>query len=109
MKQNHHNYLPDQYKSTEELKINHNYLGEQFSDSEEILNDIKNLVRMGDFTLGHAVDELENEFKTISDTNYAIGVGSGTDAIFLSLICFQQKPAVLIKINPKPFICKFLR
>ncbi len=43
------------------------------------------MVKRGDFTLGQAVDELEDEFKKIAQTKYAIGVGSGTDAIFLSL------------------------
>jgi dTDP-3-amino-2,3,6-trideoxy-4-keto-D-glucose/dTDP-3-amino-3,4,6-trideoxy-alpha-D-glucose/dTDP-2,6-dideoxy-D-kanosamine transaminase len=85
MKNLQHNFLPEQYKSTNQLPINHNYLPEQFKEPDNILSEIKSLVEMGDFTLGHAVDELENEFKTISDTNYAIGVGSGTDAIFLSL------------------------
>ena len=85
MKQNHHNYLPDQYKSTDDLKINHNYLKEQFSDSEEIFNEIKTLVRTGDFTLGKVVDEFEIEFSKVTKTKFCVGVGSGTDAIFLSL------------------------
>ena len=85
MKQNHHNYLPDQYKSTDDLKINHNYLKEQFSDSDEIFNEIKTLVRTGDFTLGKVVDEFEIEFSKVTKTKFCVGVGSGTDAIFLSL------------------------
>ena len=67
------------------MPINHNYLRQQFENSEEIFEDIKELVLNGDFTLGDAVDELEEEFKKITGSNYAIGVGSGTDAIFLSL------------------------
>ena len=66
-------------------QINHNYLREQFSDSEEIFNEIKTLVRTGDFTLGKVVDEFETEFSKFTKTKFCVGVGSATDAIFLSL------------------------
>ena len=79
------NYLPKQYQADHKLPINHNYLPQQFSDSGAIIDEIKELVKRGDFTLGQAVDELEDEFKKLTKTKYAIGVGSGTDAIFLSL------------------------
>ena len=80
-----YNYLPKQYQANNQLPINHNYLPQQFSDSEVIIDEIKELVKRGDFTLGQAVDDLEDEFKKITQTKFAIGVGSGTDAIFLSL------------------------
>ena len=79
------NFLPEQYARTGQLPINHNYLFQQFSDYEIILEKIKQVVLKGDFTLGDIVDEFENRFKTITNTQYAIGVGSGTDALFLSL------------------------
>ena len=85
MKDMDHNYLPEQYEVTNELPINHNYLQQQFKNSEEIFEDIRKLVHSGEFTLGNAVNELEDEFKKITSSKYAIGVGSGTDAIFLSL------------------------
>ena len=37
------------------------------------------------FTLGSEVDLLEKEYAHISGTKHAVSVGSGTDAIFLSL------------------------
>jgi len=80
-----HNYLPEQHLNTSQLSINHNYLQQQFSDPEAIFDEIRELVIRGDFTLGQAVDDLEEEFKIITQTRHAIGVGSGTDAIFLSL------------------------
>ena len=80
-----HNYLPKQYQTNNQLPINHNYLPQQFSDSGAIIDEIKELVKRGDFTLGQAVDDFEDEFKKITQTKFAIGVGSGTDAIFLSL------------------------
>lgn len=79
------NFLPEQYAKTGQSPINHNYLTQQFSDHEQIFAEIKNLVKRGDYTLGSAVDLLEFEFKQIVKTNHAIGVGSGTDALFLSM------------------------
>lgn len=79
------NYLPAQYESTGRLEINHNYLREQFADYETILEKIAVIVRNGDFTLGREVDRLEEEFAPLAGTKHAIAVGSGTDALMLSL------------------------
>ena len=79
------NFLPGQYLQTQQLMINHNYLSEQFSDHDVIFEKLKKVVISGDYTLGKAVDELEDEFKNIVGTRHAIGVGSGTDALFLGL------------------------
>ena len=38
-----------------------------------------------DFTLGKAVDEVEELIAKEANTKHAIGVGSGTDALFLSM------------------------
>ena len=79
------NFLPLQYDRDAELTINHNYLKEQFSDLEEIWSKVREVVLKGDYTLGSDVDKLEEEFAFFSGAKYAIGVGSGTDALFLSL------------------------
>jgi len=79
------NFLPAQYESTGKLEINHNYLQQQFADCDDILAKVKEVVASGEFTLGRAVDRLEDEFAVIVGTRHAIGVGSGTDALFLSL------------------------
>jgi dTDP-3-amino-2,3,6-trideoxy-4-keto-D-glucose/dTDP-3-amino-3,4,6-trideoxy-alpha-D-glucose/dTDP-2,6-dideoxy-D-kanosamine transaminase len=79
------NFLPEQYDRTNALPINHNYLAQQFADRDEILAKIGEVVARGDFTLGRAVDEFEAEYAAIAGTRHAVGVGSGTDALFLSL------------------------
>lgn len=79
------NFLPEQYKQNNKLGINHNYLNQQFSDHEIIWSKMRKVVTRGDFTLGSEVDLLEKEYANISGTKHAVGVGSGTDAIFLSL------------------------
>ena len=80
------NFLPKQYENTNKIQINHNYLKKQFKDNKKIFNDIKKVVEDGDFTLGKTVDEFEEKFSEVQGVKYSIGVGSGTDAIFLSLI-----------------------
>ena len=79
------NFYPDQYKKDKGFKINHNYLTEQFSDVDIILQKIRYVVTNNDFTLGECVDDVEKLIAELAGTEYAIGVGSGTDAIFLSL------------------------
>lgn len=79
------NFLPNRYEVTDQHAINHNYLPQQFADHEEILEKIARVVVAGDFTLGREVDQLEDEFAVIAGTKHAIGVGSGTDALLLSL------------------------
>ena len=79
------NFLIQQYQDTGRLSINHNYLYDQFADSDAIFDEIRELVVRGDFTLGEAVRDFEAQFAEVSGTKHAIGVGSGTDALFLSL------------------------
>ena len=67
------------------MRIRHNYLSEQFNNSKEIFKSINKIVKFTDFTLGRYVDFFEREFCKYQKVKYAVGVGSGTDAIFLSL------------------------
>ncbi|MBR9884466.1 MAG: DegT/DnrJ/EryC1/StrS family aminotransferase [Oceanospirillales bacterium] len=79
------NFYPDQYARTGAYPINHNYLPQQFADYEVMLAKVAEVVRQGDFTLGAAVDRFEQDFARRNGGRFAIGVGSGTDALFLSL------------------------
>ena len=79
------NFLPEQYRPNNKLEINHNYLNQQLSDHEIIWSKMRKVIERGDFTLGSEVDLLEKEYAHISGTKHAVSVGSGTDAIFLSL------------------------
>lgn len=79
------NFLPRQYQVTGKLPINHNYLQLQFADCDAILKKIREVVVSGEFTLGIEVDRFEDEFANIAGVKHVIGVGSGTDALFLSL------------------------
>ncbi len=78
-------FLIKQYLSDKKMKIKHNYLSEQFQNSKKIFKLIDNTVKFNDFTLGRYVELFEKQFCKYQKVKYAIGVGSGTDAIFLSL------------------------
>lgn len=79
------NYLAKQYKITKNLKINHSYLTEQFSDYKKIFNEISKVVKNGDYTLGKQVALFEKNISKRLKAKYAIAVGNGTDALYLSL------------------------
>ena len=65
--------------------VGYSYLPRQFKDCDPILEDIKKLVISGDLTLGKDVEKFEASFAELIGSKYAIGVNSGTDALFLSL------------------------
>ena len=71
--------------SAKPVKVEYSYLGRQFHDVDAILEDIRALVKTGDFTLGAPVREFEQRFGAVIGAKFAVGVGSGTDALFLSL------------------------
>lgn len=68
-----------------QMRVPFSYLDRQFAGVDEYLADVKALVRSGDFTLGRAVGEFEERFASMCGLPYAVGVGSGTDALILSL------------------------
>ena len=79
------NFLLNQYLADKKMSIKHNYLSEQFENSKKIFNLIENTVKFNDFTLGRYLEKFETKFCKNQKAKYSIGVGSGTDAIFLSL------------------------
>ncbi len=85
------------------MEIGYSYLSEQFSNPDPILEDIKKLVFSGDFTLGKPMRDFELKFAQICQTKYAIGVGSGTDAIRLSLIALGIKEGDEVITTPNTF------
>ena len=67
------------------MQVPFSYLDRQFKDIDPYLEDIRELVKSGKFTLGSAVDEFEKKFAALMNAPYAVGVGTGTDAIAMSL------------------------
>ncbi len=68
-----------------DFKVRYSYLPEQFADPEPILDELRRFLPTGDFTLGKPVGEFEEQFAKVIGSKHAIGVGSGTDALKLSL------------------------
>ena len=103
MKKYKGNFYPDQYQTDSLMEINHNYLNQQFEDFEPILNEVSKVIKAGDFTLGSAVDNFECDFAKVAGTTNAIGLGSGTDALFLSLKALGVKDGDEVITTPFTF------
>lgn len=79
------NFYPIQYSRDNKLNIKHNYLSSQFANYKKILKDIELVIKNNDFTLGKKVDEFEKKIATLLNAKYVVSLGSGTDALMLSL------------------------
>lgn len=86
------------------MKINYSYLDQQFADIDPYMDDIRALVKSGDFTLGKALSEFEEKFADLLGLPYAIGVGSGTDALVLSLKILGIGPGDEVITTPNTFV-----
>lgn len=67
------------------MKVDYSYLQNQFAEIDPILDRIRTVVSRGDFTLGRELEMFEEAFADAIGVEHAIGVNSGTDAIFLPL------------------------
>jgi len=75
------------------MKIPFIDLGSQYSEiSKEAKRLEKALMKRCDFILGHDVKEFESNFAKYIGAKFAIGVNSGTDALFLSLLSLGIGP-----------------
>lgn len=86
------------------MRVPFSYLDRQFHNYGEYLKDIEALVKTGDFTLGKTVGEFESRMAVLCKAPYAIGVGSGTDAIALSLLALGIGPGDEVITTPMTFI-----
>jgi len=96
------NFLPAQYKKNNS-KINHNYLSSQFSDYKKILYKISKVVKRNDFTLGQEVNQFERNIGKLIGAIHVLAVGSGTDAILLSLKCLGVEKGDEVITTPFTF------
>lgn len=67
------------------MHIRYSPLAQQYADPEPIFDELRELVRTGDFTLGKPVREFEELFAAMLGVRHAVGVGSGTDSLKLPL------------------------
>src|SRR3990167_3660703 len=71
------------------VQVKYAYLTQQFARGTPLRNDIEKelgeVVDAGDLTLGKAVEEFETAFAAAVGARYAVGVRSGTDALYLAM------------------------
>lgn len=67
------------------MRVRYSPLAQQFADVDAVFDELRALVKSGDFTLGKPVAEFEAQFAATLGVKHAIGVGSGTDALKLPL------------------------
>ncbi len=71
---------------------------------EELLGAVREVAEHGAFTLGHHVEEFEREFATYCESEFAVGVSSGTEALVLSLRALQIGPGDEVVVPANSFI-----
>lgn len=100
-----HSYLLEQF-SVDQKKVKVKYIDlPKQSHAEDMLNDIKELLlKTGQFILGPQVGEFESKFAKLCQTKYAIGLNSGTDALFLSMKALKIGTGDEVITAPNSFI-----
>ncbi len=67
------------------MRVRYSPLAQQFANVDAVFDELRALVKSGDFTLGKPVQEFEALFAEAIGVKHAIGVGSGTDALKIPL------------------------
>ena len=81
------------------MKVSFIDLNAQYRQIKKDINlSFNNLFKKSDFILGNAVREFEKEFAQYCGVKYAIGLNSGTDALFLGLLGLgiKEKDEVIV-------------
>lgn len=86
------------------MRVGYSYLKEQFKDSEDIFRGLREQLTRCEFTFGPELTEFENKFAKLIGTKYAIGVASGTDALFLSMKALGIGAGDEVITTPSTFI-----
>ena len=71
---------------------------------QKILKNIQKVINSGQFILGQEVAQFEKNIAQCLNVKYAIGVASGTDALFLSLVALGIKQGDEVITTPFSFI-----
>ena len=78
-----------------------------FSDPvllEELMGAVRDIAQRGAFTLGEPVESFEQEFAAYCETDFAIGVSSGTEALVLALRALEIGPGDEVIVPTNSFI-----
>lgn len=71
---------------------------------EELMGAVREVAERGAFTLGHHVEQFEREFAAYCETDFAVGVASGTEALALALRALEVGPGDEVIVPANSFI-----
>jgi dTDP-4-amino-4,6-dideoxygalactose transaminase len=71
---------------------------------EELLGAVREVAQRGAFTLGEPVESFEREFAAYCETEHAVGVSSGTEALALALRALEIGPGDEVIVPTNSFI-----
>lgn len=71
---------------------------------EELMGAVREVAERGAFTLGEPVEAFEREFAAYCETDFAIGVSSGTEALALGLRALEIGPGDEVIVPTNSFI-----
>ncbi|HEY3829170.1 MAG TPA: DegT/DnrJ/EryC1/StrS family aminotransferase [Solirubrobacteraceae bacterium] len=71
---------------------------------EELMGAVREVAEQGAFTLGHHVEAFERDFAAYCETDFAIGVSSGTEALALALRALDVGPGDEVVVPANSFI-----
>lgn len=74
------------------------------SYKDEYLSVFDQVLSSGKYILGPELDQFEVEFAQYCQTSYAVGVATGTDALFLTLRCLDLGPSDEVITAPNSYI-----
>ncbi|MDP1614249.1 MAG: DegT/DnrJ/EryC1/StrS family aminotransferase [Methylococcales bacterium] len=74
------------------MRVPYSYLERQFANVDLYLDDLREFVKTADFTLGAELEKFEQQFARLHKAPHAIGVGTGTDALAMSLKMLNVGP-----------------
>ena len=86
------------------MQVKYSYLDQQFADVEAHFQDLRELVKSGEFTLGPYVEAFEKKFAAYIGVKHAIGTNTGTGALILSLKAVGVKPGSEVVTVANTFI-----
>lgn len=78
--------------------------GQHTAIRDQILKAVGNVLNHGQFILGPEVHEFEERFSEYCGARYAVGVASGTDALFLSMKALNIGPGDEVITAPNSFL-----
>ena len=74
----------------------------------QLINNIERVIDSQWYVLGESVKEFENKYKTISSVKFALGVGSGLDALIISLNALNISKGDEVIVASNAYIASWL-